>query len=61
MDRKTVRRCLRDTAWQPYHRPARLETLLTPHADYLPERAEQVGYSAQILFQQLPQRGYQGS
>src|SRR5213592_2592267 len=61
LDRKTVRRCLRDTAWQPYHRPARPETLLTPHAEYLRERAEQVDYSAQILFQELRQRGYQGS
>jgi transposase len=61
LDRKTVRRCLRDTAWQPYHRPARPETLLTPHAQYLRERAEQVDYSAQILLQELRQRGYQGS
>jgi len=61
LDRKTVRRCLRATAWQPYHRPARPDTLLTPHAEYLRERAEQVDYSAQILFQELRQRGYQGS
>jgi transposase len=61
MDRKTVRRCLRDTAWQPYHRPSRPETLLTPHAEYLRALAEQVDYSAQILFQELRQRGYQGS
>src|SRR5437773_5815932 len=39
LDRKTVRRCLRDTAWQSYHRPARPETLLTPHAEYLRQRA----------------------
>src|SRR5215470_11100569 len=61
LDRKTVRRCVRDTAWQPYQRPARPETLLTPHAEYLRERAEQVDYSAQILFPELRQRGYQGS
>jgi transposase len=61
LDRKTVRRCLRDTAWQPYHRPARPETLLTPHAEYLRARAEQVDCSAQILFQELRQRGYGGS
>jgi hypothetical protein len=61
LDRKTVRRCLRDTAWQPYRRPARPETLLTPHAEYLRERAAQVDYSAQILFQELRQRGYHGS
>jgi transposase len=62
LDRKTVRRCLRDTAWRPYHRPGRPETtLLTAHAEYLRERAEQVDYSAQILFQELRQRGYRGS
>jgi transposase len=61
LDRKTVRRCLRDGAWQRYHRPARSDTLLTPHAEYLRERAEQVDYSAQILFQELRQRCYRGS
>jgi transposase len=61
LDRKTVRRCLRDTTWQPYHRPARPETLLAPYADYLHERVPQVDYSAQIVFQELRQRGYAGS
>jgi len=61
LDRKTVRRCLRDTAWRPYQRPARAAPLLAPHTEYLEERALQVGYSAQILYQELRQRGYQGS
>jgi len=61
LDRKTVRRCLHDTEWQPYRRPARPDTLLAPHAAYLQERAPRVGYSAQILFQELRQRGYRGS
>jgi len=61
LDRKTVRRHLHDAAWQPYQRPTRAETVLSPHADYLRERAEQVNYSAQILCQELRQRGYQGS
>jgi transposase len=61
LDRKTVRRCLHDTAWQPYHRAARPETLLTPHAEYLRQRAADVDYSAQILFQELRPRGYRGS
>jgi transposase len=61
LDRKTVRRCLRDTAWRPYQRPARAAPLLAPHTEYLGERAPQVGYSAQILYQELRQRGYQGS
>ena len=56
LDRKTVRRCLRDTAWRPYQRPARAAPLLAPHTEYLGERAPQVGYSAQILYQELRQR-----
>src|SRR5213083_583923 len=50
LDRKTVRRCVHDAAWQPYQRPARAETVLSPHAEYLGERVDQVNYSAQILF-----------
>lgn len=61
LDRKTVRRCLRDPAWRPYQRPARPRTLLAPYAEYLQARAPDVGYSAQILFQELRQRGYRGS
>ena len=61
LDRKTVRRCLRDPAWRPYQRPAPIETLLTQHAEYLRTRAPKVRYSAQILFQELRQQGYRGS
>ena len=61
LDRKTVRRCLRETAWRPYQRPASAETLLTTHAEYLRIRAPKVRYSAQILFQELRQQGYRGS
>src|SRR5215510_3312718 len=61
LDRKTVRRCLRDPAWRPYQRPAPAATLLTMHAEYLRARAQQVRYSAQILFPELRQQGYRGS
>lgn len=62
LDRKTVRRCLQQATWQPYTRPARADTLLGPHADWLHERAPQVQYSARILFQELRQHwGYRGS
>ena len=50
LDRKTVRRCLRDAAWTAYQRPLRTDTVLAPHMEYLRERAPRVGYSAQILF-----------
>ena len=62
LDRKTVRRSLRQTTWQPYRRAAVVETLLTAHADFVQARAPQVGYSARILYQELrASRGYTGS
>ena len=61
LDRKTVRRCLRQTEWKPYQRAARADTLLATHAAYLRRRAADVGYSAQVLFQELRGRQYEGS
>lgn len=61
LDRKTVRRCLKQTAWQPYRRPERTDTLLVEHAEFLRERAPAVRYSAQVLYQELKlERGYAG-
>jgi transposase len=62
LDRKTVRRCLRQELWQPYRRPRRTDTLLAEHESYLRDRAPAVCYSARILFQELRLgRGYPGS
>ncbi len=62
LDRKTVRRALAQTAWQPYRRAPAQESLLSPHRAWLAERAPQVDYSARILFQELRrERGYGGS
>ena len=61
LDRKTVRRCLRQVRWQAYRRPARREALLDAHRGWLVERAAQVGYSARILYQELcARRGFEG-
>jgi transposase len=60
LDRKTVRRCLKQEAWQAYQRSARPGTLLAEHAGFLEERAPAVRYSAQVLFQELKERGYGG-
>ena len=61
LDRKTVRRCLRQVRWQAYRRAARRETLLSPHREWLEARAPEVGYSARILYQELvAQRGFEG-
>ena len=61
LDRKTVRRCLRQREWKPYQRAPRVDTLLATHAEYLRGRAAEVGYSAQVLFQELRRREYCGS
>ena len=62
LDRKTIRRCLREETWRPYQRAARTDTLLAEHATFLTARAPAVQYSARILYQELrQQRGYGGS
>jgi transposase len=62
LDRKTVRRCLREEAWRPYRRRAKTDRLLDAHAGWLTQRAPAVRYSARILYQELrAQRGYAGS
>src|SRR2546428_7492496 len=61
LDRKTVRRCLRQPSWRRYERAPRPDTILAPFAEYVRERAPEVQYSAQILFQELRRRGYRGS
>lgn len=62
LDRKTVRRCVRERSWQPYQRQPVAATLMTPHRQWLEARAPQVRYSARILYQELrQQRGYTGS
>lgn len=61
LDRKTVRRCLRQVRWQAYRRAVRRGSLLVPHRDWLKGRAPEVGYSARILYQELvAQRGFEG-
>lgn len=61
LDRKTVRACLRRGRWEPYRRAGTTQTLLSAHRAWLLERAPQVNYSAQILFQELKaSRGYEG-
>lgn len=62
LDRKTIRRCLRQEEWRPYERAPKAKTLLGEHMQFLRERAAQVSYSARILYQELRrERGYTGS
>jgi transposase len=49
LDRKTVRTILRETAWQPYRRAERTDTLLIEHREFLEQRALLVQYSPRIL------------
>ena len=60
----TARRCgdaCGKRSGSPYQRAARVDTLLATHAAYLRRRAADVGYSAQVLFQELRGRQYEGS
>ncbi len=59
LDRKTVRHWLRQPSWMPYQREVSSETVLSPHREWLVQRAPQVRYSARILYQELRQRGYE--
>jgi transposase len=61
IDRKTVKKALLFD-WRPYERPSRSDTLLAGHDAFLRERAAQVNYSAQILYQELVKgHGFRGS
>jgi transposase len=61
LDRKTVRNCLQQAAWQPYRR-VEAGSLLDAHREWLAQRAPQVNYSARILWQELcSQHGFSGS
>jgi hypothetical protein len=42
LDRKTVRRCLLQTTWQPYTSPAPTDTPLAALADWVRDQAAQV-------------------
>lgn len=62
LDRKTIRRCLRQDKWRGYERPSRTDTLLAAHEEHMKTRASKVNYSARILYQELvAERGYRGS
>jgi len=61
IDRKTVRRALRQGHWQPYRREPKGSRLLQPHWAWLMNRAPEVHYSARILWQELRTRyGFSG-
>lgn len=61
LDRKTVRSCLQQAAWQPYRR-AEAGSQMDAHREWLARRAPEVDYSARILWQELrSQHGFSGS
>ena len=62
LDRRTIRRCLRDPAYRRYRREQPAPGVLADHEAFLFERAPEVDYSARILFQELRAgHGYRGS
>ena len=56
LDRKTVRRVLRQTHPEPYHRAPK-PSLLAPYEAHLRVRAPEIGYNAWRLFQELQAHG----
>ena len=61
IDRKTVRRAVRQANWQPYRREPKGSRLLEPHRAWLMKRAPEVHYSARIVWQELrAQYGFTG-
>jgi transposase len=59
LDRKTVRRALRQSQPELYHRAARM-SLLAPYEAFLRVRAPELDYHSVRLFQELQGRGYTG-
>ena len=59
LDRKTVRRALRQPQPEPYRRAVR-PGLLVPHEAYLRVRAPEIAYNSVRLFQELQAQGYTG-
>lgn len=57
---QTVREHLKRGTWKPYKRTPK-PGILEPFKAYLGQRMPQVLYSAQILLQELRERGYKGS
>lgn len=58
--RNTIRLALAKSPWTPGRRSQR-QTVLTPFAASLAEKAATVGYNAQRIYQDLVEQGYTGS
>jgi transposase len=58
---QTVRKVLRQKKARPYERTTEKPSILKPYETYLRQRLAAVGYCAQSIFEELQERGYQGS
>lgn len=62
IDVRTVRRYLRQAGREAYRRPCPVrEVMEREHGEFLRQRAPQVDWNAQVLYQELRVRGYAGS
>ncbi len=61
LDRKTVRRCLRQTEWKPYQRGDTVGDAAELARRVPAGRASAVDYSAQVMYHELRQREDRGS
>lgn len=60
LDVRTVRKYLRQGGWKRQKRKE-MQKLTDPYQEYLMQRMSQVDYNAQVLYQELRERGYAGS
>jgi transposase len=61
LDVRTVRKILRQDQPRPYERKKRGSATLAPFLDFIRERLAAVGYCARSIFEELQDRGYDGS
>ena len=58
---QTVRKILKQDKPKPYIRTRKREGILSPFEDYIRQRLPAVGYCAQAIYEEVVDRGYEGS
>ena len=58
---QTVRKILEQKKPKPYRRKKQKANILSAYHDYIHQRLPAVGYCAQSIYEELQQRGYNGS
>ena len=58
---QTVRKILKQNKPKPYRRKKQKANILSAYHDYIHQRLPAIGYCAQSIYEELQQRGYNGS